>query len=237
VRVQHDMPRNTVNPRLAIAYLRVSTEEQRLGPEAQRASIEAWAAKEGVTIVAWGVDQGVSGGDSIEDRRGLVEALASMKVHQAGLFVVAKRDRLARDVYIAATIERAVAATGARVVTSDGTANGDTPADAFMRSILDAVAQYERAMIRARVKAALAVKQARGELTGAAPYGFSVAEDGVRLVPNKSEQAVVAVVKMARERGLTQRGIVNHLYELGFMSRSGRPFSKTQVVRMLERAA
>ncbi len=46
------------NPLIAVAYLRVSTDEQRLGPEAQRASIEAWAKREGVAVVAWHADAG-----------------------------------------------------------------------------------------------------------------------------------------------------------------------------------
>ena len=34
----------------AVAYLRVSTEDQALGPEAQRAAIEVWAARQGVQV-------------------------------------------------------------------------------------------------------------------------------------------------------------------------------------------
>jgi hypothetical protein len=54
-----------------------------------------------------------------------VKALGELRALGAGVLVVAKRDRLARDVYVAATIERAVASGGARVVSADGTANGD----------------------------------------------------------------------------------------------------------------
>ena len=46
----------------AVAYLRVSTEDQALGPEAQRAAIEAWAARQGVQVLSWHLDQGVGGG-------------------------------------------------------------------------------------------------------------------------------------------------------------------------------
>ena len=70
--------------------------------------------------------------------------------------------------YIAATIERAVAHGGGRVVCADGVGNGETSADAFMRTIIDAAAAYERALIRARTRAALGVKKSRGESTGTA---------------------------------------------------------------------
>src|SRR5215468_4760276 len=39
--------------RRAVAYLRVSTEEQHLGPEAQRAAVEAWAKVRSVTSASW----------------------------------------------------------------------------------------------------------------------------------------------------------------------------------------
>lgn len=230
------MSKRTGNARLAVAYIRVSTDEQRLGPEAQRASIETWAAREGVQVAAWHVDQGVSGGSDLGDRPALVAALGELQALGAGVLVVAKRDRLARDVYVAATIERAVATGGARVVSADGTANGDTPADAFMRTILDAAAAYERALIRARTKAALAAKRARGERSGEVPYGFRCIEGG-RLEPDPPEQAVLAVVDELRTVGLSHRAIVAELGVRGLLSRAGRPFAKTQVARMLARAA
>jgi len=46
----------TGNSLVAVAYIRVSKDEQRLGPDAQRAAIAAWAACEGVQIAAWHVD-------------------------------------------------------------------------------------------------------------------------------------------------------------------------------------
>jgi DNA invertase Pin-like site-specific DNA recombinase len=211
---------NVTDPRTAVAYLRVSTEEQHLGPEAQRASITAWAAREGVTVVAWHTDAGVSGAADVADRPALAAALGALRALGAGRLVVAKRDRLARDVYLAAAIDRAVEGLGARVVSADGTANGDTPADAFMRTILDAAAQYERALIRGRTKAALAVKRERGEVSNHAPYGWR--DDGAgRLVPNAAEQGVIAHAAELRAKGLTIRAIVAGLAMEGVVTRSG----------------
>lgn len=72
---------------------------------------------------------------------GLVAALAELRAVDAGLFLVAKRDRLARDVVVAALIERDVAAAGARVAAADGAGNGATPSDALMRGMLDLFAR------------------------------------------------------------------------------------------------
>jgi len=90
--------RNTTDPRVAVAYFRASTDDQHLSPDAQRAAVVAWAAREGVTVVSWHVDQGVSGAADLADRPALAAALGALCAHGAGLLVVAKRDRLARDV-------------------------------------------------------------------------------------------------------------------------------------------
>jgi DNA invertase Pin-like site-specific DNA recombinase len=225
-------PRRTGDSRKAVAYIRVSTADQHLGPEAQRSAIEAWSAREGVEVVAWHVDQGISGGSDLDDRPGLVAALAELRLNEAGVVVVAKRDRLARDVYVAATIERAVAQCGARVVCADGIGNGETPADAFMKTILDAAAAYERALIRARTKAALAVKKARGESTGTPPFGYRLGDDGRSLVADAQEQASLAALRSLRAQGHSFRGVRAEATSRGLLSRSGAPFTLQAVYTM-----
>jgi len=123
----------------AIGYIRVSTDSQAdsgAGQAAQRQAIEAFAKANGLTITAWHEDAGVSGAAAIEDRPGLVAALAGLR--RGDVLLVAKRDRLARDTFAAMTIERTVAKRRASVMSADGIGNGDGAADAFLRSILDA---------------------------------------------------------------------------------------------------
>lgn len=223
------------NPKTAIAYLRVSTDEQRLGPEAQRATIDAWAAREGVEVLAWHTDQGVSGGSEIAERPGLVAALGELRAARAGVLVTAKRDRIARDVAVAAMIDKAVRACGARVVSADGVGNGDSPADGFMRSILDAAAAYERELIRARTKAALAAKRAKGERAGECPFGWTADASG-RLAEDPAEQAVLAEVRGLRAEGLSLRRIVAELEARGMVSRAGTPLGLTQIARIARAA-
>lgn len=229
------MPRRTAptaDTRTAVAYLRASTEDQHLGPAAQRAALTAWAAREGVTIAAWHTDAGVSGGAAIADRPALLAALADLRTHGAGVLVVAKRDRLARDVMAAAMIERLTLDSGARVVSAAGEGTeGDDPSAVLMRRMVDAFAEYERGVIAARTRAALAVKRARGEATSHAPYGYRTAEDG-RLVKAEGEQAVIARVRRARAEGLTLRAIADALRAEGLVNRAGRPFAASSLCEM-----
>ena len=223
------------SPLVAVAYVRVSTTDQKLGPEAQRAAVEAWAVREGVQVAAWHVDQGVSGASPIDQRPALLAALASLREHGAGVLVVAKRDRIARDVVLTAGVERAATGAGAAVVSAAGEGNGSAPADAFMRTVIDGAAAYERALIRARTTAALAVIRARGQKTGGGlPFGYQLAVDGRTLVPVEAEQATIARARVLRASGLTLRAVAAQLAAEGHTSRKGGAFFAPQVARMLE---
>jgi DNA invertase Pin-like site-specific DNA recombinase len=189
----------------AVAYIRVSTEEQHLGPEAQLAAINIWASRYNVTVVAVHRDIGVSGGAPLADCPGLMTALEDLGGHGAGLLVVAKRDRLARDVMKAAMVEARAEALGARVTSAAGEGDGTDPSAKLMRQIIDAFAEYERALIKARTTAALAAKKVKGERIGGIPYGFSDM-DG-KLIPNEDERTIIRLAKELSSNGLSMRGI------------------------------
>lgn len=223
------------SPTVAVAYVRVSKDEQKLGPEAQRASIVAWAASEGVQVAAYFVDEGVCSVTPIAERPALVEALAALRTCSAGVLVVAKRDRISRDVVLTAMVERAAEGCGARIVSAAGEGNGSTPADQFMRTVIDGAAQYERALIRARTKAALAVIRARGHKTGGSvPFGYCLGTDGRTLVAVESEQTTIARARGLASEGRSLRAIAAQLSAEGMTSRQGGQFSACQIARMVE---
>ncbi len=235
-RYEHaSMPRRTArtNPLAAVAYIRVSTERQELGPEAQRAAIERWAGANGIAIVAWHVDQGVSGATELADRPGMVAALADLRAVGAGVLVAAKRDRIARDPMVARHIGLAAKVAGATLRTADGVGDASGPEGVLMTGMVDLFAEHERLLIGARTKAALAAKAVKGERVGTVPYGYAVAADGKTLVADAAEQEVLAVVRELRAAGLSVRAIVGALAAKGIVSRRGHPFAKSQVHAMV----
>ena len=228
--------RTTADSRTAIAYLRVSTDEQHLGPEAQRAAVVAWAARAGVTIAAWYEDKGVSGAAAIDKRPGLLAALDALPQHRAGLLVVANRSRLARDVVAAAMIERMAERVGARVTSAAGEGEGDDPASKLMRQIVDAFAEYERALIRGRTSAALQAKKARGERLGVAGGRNRIGGDSVSAERTATERAILDCVRELRAAGMTVRAIADELARLGHRTRKGGHIAPTQVARLCKAA-
>jgi DNA invertase Pin-like site-specific DNA recombinase len=221
-----------VYQRTAISYLRVSTEDQKLGPEAQRSQIETFASVNGIEILETFADYGVSGASPIDERPQLIAALAALKARSASVLLIAKRDRLARDVYIATTIERALP-KGCSIVAADGAGNGDEPHEKLIRTILDGMAEYERALIRARTKAALAVKKSKGERVGRPAFGYQLIEG--TLTPHPREQEALSRMYAMREQGFTFRAIAAALAADDFTTKQGAPISHVQVSRLVEK--
>jgi DNA invertase Pin-like site-specific DNA recombinase len=235
------MTKRLLDQRRGVGLVRVSTDEKRqeLGAEAQRAAIRKWAAANDVEVVAWHTDE-ITGTCDIEHRPGLLAAIGDMSALDAGTLIVQKRDRLARNPLVAALTARDVKGAGGRIVAADGLGNGGTPADAFMTSVLDAAAEYEAATIRARIKAALAVKKQRGERMGGAPYGWrATGEKGSRhLVEHAEEQATLAAIRELHAERLSVRAIAAELERRGVVGRvyagERRPLSAQAVFGLLK---
>ena len=219
----------------AIAYLRVSTDEQTLGMEAQRQAITGWAKRQGASIVAWFDDMGISGGADLENRPGMLAALAAVREMKAELLVAAKADRIARDVYVAELVKRELRKAGASLALVEGI-SGDDPFSEMAATVMDAAARLERRMIAARTKAALAVKKAQGQrISGAMPYGFQLGSDGKTLDPCPAEQAALARMTELRRQGMGGRRIAAVLVAEGFQAR-GKVWHPITVQRMADRA-
>jgi DNA invertase Pin-like site-specific DNA recombinase len=226
----------------AIGYIRASTGDQAIGIEAQRQQIVAYCERVGLSLAGIFTDEGVSGGTPLENRDGLTKAIAGLNKHTS--LVVAKLDRLGRDSFEVLVIERAVQNRSSRVVSvaGEGT-DGEGPEKDLMRALIVAVAQYERAIIRSRIKGALAAKKANNERIGAIPYGKRLADDGKTLEYDPGEMNAIRHAKALRGgehtdsktgKRLSYGKISKILAELGMLSRSGKPFHSQQIKRMCE---
>ena len=91
-----------------------------------------------------------------------------------------------------------------------------------MRNMVAAFAMYERALIRSRTKAALAVKRAKGERVGTIPYGYRLAADGKHVEEDSEEQATIARARALRADGLSLRAIGRTLLGEGHHPRTAR---------------
>lgn len=203
-----------------------------LGPEAQRAALLRWAEVRGLQLVAVHEDRGLSGAAPLDRRPGLLAALDSLEQHGAAYLVAAKRDRFARDVILAAQLERLVERQHGRLVSADGAGEGDSPEAELMRRILDAFGAFEREIIRGRTRAALATKRAKGLKFGStAPYGWRL--NGERLEPDPEEQRMLVRLHELAANGRSLRQVAAALTTEGFTPR-GRRWHPNSVRRILQ---
>jgi len=144
-----------------VAYYRVSTQKQGrsgLGLEAQRVAVERFADAEGFLISAEHIEiETGKGADALERRPELAKALKAAQKGKCAV-VVAKLDRLSRDVaFIAALMAQRVPFIVAELGRN---------ADPFMLHIYAALAEQERRMISERTRQALAAARERGVVLG-----------------------------------------------------------------------
>lgn len=227
-----------------VAYLRVSTDAQSrsgLGLEAQEAAIRTAAARLNLPCDTWCRDLGVSGTVALDKRPGLLDALQALR--KGDVLLVAKRDRIARDPLIALLVEKAVTERKARIVSAAGEGSDDDDTSRLLRAILDAVAQFERAMTAARTRASLKAKLARGERAGRIRFGYQLDPNGPRhreskrlqgVIPHPEETAALQALRAHRVAGASLAMTAATLNLQGYRTRAGSPW-RPQYVASLER--
>lgn len=219
----------------AIALTRCSTQSQAEKGNSiagQELSIQEFAKTKGLTIINSFADEGVSGGASLENRPGLLGALAELR--KGDTLLVAKYDRLARDLMLQLTIHQMVSKKGAFIVAVDNEgAAGNDPSAVLLRNLLASVSQYEKSVISIRIKDANKARRKNKLPCSHAPYGFQVGADGY-LVEEPTEASTWCRAMEIRSepirsglssRGLSWRLVALALNEEGYSNRSGNPWT------------
>jgi DNA invertase Pin-like site-specific DNA recombinase len=217
-------------PSKAVSYLRVSGKGQVEGDgfPRQREVIERYARAAGFELVAEYRDEGVSGTRELEDREGLSELLARIRSNGVRVVIVERADRLARDLIVGELILNQLRELGVNVIAADCgtelTAGDDDPTRVLIRQVLGAVAQFEKAVIVSKLKAArVRARRATGRCEGRKPYGSR---------PREAE--VVAMIHKLRRkpRGgkrLSFAAIADRLNAERCPTRTGKPWAPETV--------
>lgn len=226
-----------------VAYYRVSTKKQGnsgLGLDAQRAAVEAHARNVGGKIV--GEYTEVESGRHSE-REKLREAIARARAVR-GVLVIAKLDRLARNVaFVAALMD-----SGVEFVCCDMPS-----ANRLTLHVVAAVAEDEARRISERTKAALAQAKKRGVKLGTHRRGHVIDHaEGTKNGLRKAREAAAAVRQEARqacysdlvgdilamrEEGDSFAEIAVYLNEAGHVTTSGKAFAAMTVKRIFDAIA
>lgn len=232
----------------AIAYVRVSTEEQAqegVSLEAQEARIRSYCQMQGLELLEVVSDQGVSASKPMSKRAGGARVLAAVKAGEADAVVALKLDRLFRNARdcLAVTEGWQKRGAGLHLLDMGGQAVDTSSAmGQFFLLMMAGVAQMERTLIAERTSAALAHKRAKGEKTGGdAPLGFKADRSGdvARLEADQGESGAVERMRELAAKGVTVRRIAAQLESEGFKPRGKRwhPTTVHRTLKRLKRAA
>jgi DNA invertase Pin-like site-specific DNA recombinase len=206
-----------------IAYYRVSTDRQGqsgLGLDAQRSAVAGFVGVRELIAEFTEVESGKRA-----DRPQLATALELCR-RQRAMLVIAKLDRLARNVaFIANLMESGVEFTAV-----------DMPsANKLTLHILAAVAEHEREMISQRTRAALAQARKRGVKLGR-PDGDTRHMHEARSAKVAAFRAtVLPEVKRLVTEGMSQRKIAAELNRRGLTTYAGRPWRVQHISGLLSK--
>ncbi len=218
----------------AVAYYRVSTARQGrsgLGIEAQRAAVTRFAEAEGFELAAEFVEAETGKGADALDRRPQLAAALAMGRQRKCPVIVAKLDRLSRDVaFIAGLMAQRVPFIVAEL---------GADADPFMLHIYAALAEKERRLISERTRAALAARKAQGARFGNRSNAAEAAAMGRRVQTEEAASFaanVLPIIESIRASGVRDlRGLAAALNGRGVRTARGGRWHVSNVKNLVDR--
>ena len=213
----------------AVAYFRTSSAANVGGDkDSEKRQAEAVAAHAAgrYEIADTFYDAAVSGADPIDARPGFVRLLDYCQEHGVGIVLVENAGRFARDLAVQLTGHELLRKRGIELIPVDAPSyfTDPSPTAEFVRQILGAVAQFEKAALVAKLRHARdRVRAERGRCEGRKP------------VP---AETIAAARKLARRSPKTGkrrslRAISAELAALGHLGPADRPYHAGSVARML----
>lgn len=212
------MPRQkeeSLAPRRAALYIRVSTEEQaRKGYSlpAQKEDLEAYARKNGYAIAGYYIDEGKSARKKYTKRKEFMRMLEDVKADKIDVILFIKLDRWFRNVADYYKIQEILDAHNVAWKTTQEHYDTETTNGRLYINIRLSVAQDESDRDSDRIKFVFDSKVARGEvISGSLPMGLMIRDKHVVPDPEtadivreffryyKSRQSIYAAMQYVRE--------------------------------------
>ena len=176
------------------AYVRVSTDEQRLhglSIDAQTAALQSWADKNGVKIAAFYNDAGFSARKPYNKRPAMVQLLEDTKAGKIDLIIFTKLDRWFRNISEYYKVQSVLESCHVNWKTVQEDYDTSTASGRLKINIMLSVAQDEADRDSERIRTVMAAKRERREpCSGHVPTGYRI--EGKRIVKDPETEAAVA---------------------------------------------
>jgi DNA invertase Pin-like site-specific DNA recombinase len=153
------------NPLIRAAlYARVSTVNHGQDPEVQLGEVREFCKRRGFTVAHEYVDKGISG--SRERRPALDKLLADCRKRLVDAVVVYRYDRFARSLRQLVNALEEFRSLGIDFISIHEGVDTSTPNGRLVFGIFASIAEFERELIRDRVRSGLAAAKAKGKRIG-----------------------------------------------------------------------
>jgi DNA invertase Pin-like site-specific DNA recombinase len=185
--------------RRAAIYLRVSTDGQTT--ENQRRDLEAVAADKGWNVVSVYEDAGISGANGRDKRPGFDAMLKDATCRKFDVLMAWSVDRLGRSLLDLISALQELHGAGADLFLQQQAVDTTTPAGRAMFQMLGVFAEFERAVIQARINAGIARAKERGTKSGKPIGRPSIPVDKEAAIRNHLPEGT-GILKTARLLGV-----------------------------------
>jgi DNA invertase Pin-like site-specific DNA recombinase len=185
------------NQKRAAIYVRVSTAEQET--ELQEHELQEYCERRGWSCVVYR-DKGQSGAKN--DRPALTAMMSDLRRRKIDVVVVWALDRLARSLKQLLSIAEECRSVSVDLVSLKQNVDTTLPAGRLTFQVLGAVAEFEREMLREKVKAGMAQARRAGKAVGRPALRRFQPSEIERMRLRRSEGT--SVRKLAAEFGTTQ---------------------------------
>lgn len=227
-------------------YRRISRDPKETGScslDWQKDTINKWLASRGMVSDGDLCDTGVSASIPL-DQRDDGKKLVAQAVHDGDVIVVAKLDRIFRDVEDFRARLRVWRSQGVALVSADGGLDLTTASGRFFATLQAAFSEYERELIAERTVAAQETRAAKGLRTSpVALYGWMHVPTGAKsyrgdveyaVAPCDDEQIVIEQIIVMREACLSLRRIAECLTATKAPTRKSKGWTHSTVQTILD---
>lgn len=193
----------------------------------QERAVNDYAARNELEIVGEYYDAAVSGADPLDARDGFKRLLQHIASNGVRTVLVETANRFARDLIVQETGWKKLQALGIELVAVDSPNAfvDDTPTATLIRQILGAVAEFDKAMVVAKLSAARDRKRAAtGKCEGNKGW-------------HEINPEMARLARDLRNAGMSFGQISSELATRGHRAKSGKLFTRSVVSRMVSRAS
>jgi site-specific DNA recombinase len=218
----------------AAGYCRVSTTEQAEGGTSldyQEEAIRAYCQAHGWALTDMCIDAGVSAKSL--DRPALARLRAGAAAGDFQRIVFLKLDRVARRTRDLLALAEELENAGVGMVSIRESIDTSTPSGRLFRTLLAAIAEFEREQILDRTISGKRERVKAGG-HGGSPVPFGFTRDGARYVPDELEAPIVLRMFEARAAGSTLTAIADDMNRDGIVTHRGNRWYASTVRHVVE---